>query len=156
MTFLENFYNFFNESVESYNYQLISDNPFLFKYEFFDIVGNKYLVELKNIPVAKIGILSHVYELLYYVEDEGTFSVSKVVNVNPYRVLKTVFTDILEDFSIRCKNAKIIYLVGLAKEREKEFITVRTKVYKRYLDRNPPKEFSVQQSGNSIQLRRIK
>ena len=43
----------------------------LFKYSFIDLVGNKYLVELKNIPVSKVGKLSNVYELLYFVEDEG-------------------------------------------------------------------------------------
>ena len=155
MKFLENFYQFLLEEVQSYSFELISNDPILFKYSFEDVVGNKYLVELKNIPVRKPGELSNVYELLYFVEDEGSFSVSKIVNVNPYRVLQTVFGDILNDFSKRCSWAKEIFFVGLAKETEKDYITSRTRVYKRYLDMNPPKGFSVRQGGNAIQLRRL-
>jgi len=152
---LSNFYQFINEEVQSYQFNLESDDPFLFKYTFEDVVGNKYLVELKNIPVRKPGELSNVYELLYYVEDDGSYSAYKIVNVNPYSVLQTVFGDILNDFSKRCSWAKEIFFVGLAKETEKDYITSRTRVYKRYLDMNPPKGFSVRQGGNAIQLRRI-
>lgn len=155
MKYLNSIHELLLEEVESYIYELISDDPFLFKYSFIDLVGNKYLVELKNIPVRKPGELSSVYELLYFVEDEGSFSVSKIVNVNPYRVLQTVFGDILNDFSKRCSWAKEIFFVGLAKETEKDYITSRTRVYKRYLDMNPPEGFSVRQGGNAIQLRRI-
>ncbi len=155
MKFLENFFQFLLEEMQSYSFELASDDPLLFKYSFEDVVGNKYLVEFKNIPVRKPGELSHVYELLYYVEDEGSFSASKIVNVNPYRVLQTVFGDILNDFAKRCSWAKEIFFVGLAKDREKDYITSRTRVYKRYLDMNPPVGFSVRQGGNAIQLRRI-
>jgi hypothetical protein len=155
MKFLENFYQFLLEEVQSYSFELISNEPMLFKYLFEDIVGNKYLVEFKNIPIRRPGELSHVYELLYYVEDEGSFSVSKIVNVNPYRVLQTVFGCILNDFSKRCSWAKEIFFVGLAKDREKDYITSRTRIYKRYLDMNPPEGFMVRQAGNAIQLRRI-
>ena len=119
MRFLDNFYQFILEEVQSYDFYLESNDPLLTKYTFQDIIGNKYLVEFKNIPVRRPGELSNVYELLYFVEDEGQFSVSKIVNVNPYRVLETVFGRILEDFSKRCSWAKEIYFVGLAKEQEK-------------------------------------
>jgi hypothetical protein len=155
MKFLDNFYQFLVEEVQSYSFELVSNDPLLFKYSFEDIVGNKYLVEFKNIPVRRPGELSHVYELLYYVEDEGSFSVSKIVNVNPYRVLQTVFGDILNDFSKRCSWAKEIYFIGLSKDREKEFISSRTRVYKRYLDMNPPVGFNVIQLGNTIKLRKV-
>ncbi len=155
MKFLETFFQFLLEEMQSYSFELASDDPLLFKYSFEDVVGNKYLVEFKNIPVRKPGELSNVYELLYFVEDKGSFSVSKIVNVNPYRVLQTVFGDILNDFAKRCSWAKEIFFVGLAKETEKDYITSRTRVYKRYLDMNPPVGFSVRQGGNAIQLRRI-
>lgn len=155
MKFINSIYDLLLEEVESYRFQLESDNPFIYKYKFQDVVGNQYLVEFKNIPVNKIGELSHVYELLYYVEHEGSYTVYKVVNVNPYRVIKTVFGDILNDFSKRCRFVKEIFFVGLAKEREKEYVTSRTKIYKRYLDMNPPEGFSVRQGGNAIQLRRL-
>jgi len=155
MRFLDNFYQFLLEEVQSYDFFLESDNPFLFKYKFEDVVGNKYLVEFKNIPVRRPGELSNVYELLYFVEDEGSYSVSKIVNVNIYRVLQTVFGDILNDFSKRCSWSKEIFFVGLAKDTEREYVTSRTRIYKRYLDMNPPKGFSVRQGGNAIQLRRL-
>jgi hypothetical protein len=155
MKHLSSIYDLLLESVESYEFQLVSDDPMLFKYSFIDLVGNKYLVELKNIPVAKAGVLSNVYELLYFVEDKGEYSVSKIVNVNPYRVLQTVFGDILNDFIGRCSWAKNIYFVGLSKDREKDYISSRTRVYKRYLDMNPVPGFKVQQSGNAIQLTKI-
>lgn len=151
---LKNIHNFILESVKSYDFEIISSDPFLFKYSFNDIVGNKYLVEFKNIPIQKVDKLSNVYELLYYVEDEGSYTVYKLVNVNPYKTLKTVFGDILNDFANRCTWVKEIFFVGLAKEKEKDYITSRTKVYKRYLDMNPPKGFRVRQGGNAIQLRR--
>ena len=155
MRYLDNFYQFLNEEVQSYQFEISSNDPLLFTYKFEDVIGNRYLVEFKNIPVRKIGELSHVYELLYYVEDDGKYTVYKIVNVNPYRVLQTVFGDILNDFAIRCTWAKEIYFVGLAKDREKDYVTSRTKIYKRYLDMNPPEGFSVRQGGNAIQLRRL-
>lgn len=155
MKYLSHFFQFLTEEVQSYHFELESDDPFLIKYKFEDVIGNKYLVEFKNIPIKKIDELSHVYELLYYVEDEGSYTAYKIVNVNPYRVLQTVFGDILNDFAKRCHWAKEIFFVGLAKETEKEYVTSRTKIYKRYLDTNPPEGFSVRQGGNAIQLRRL-
>lgn len=152
---ITSFTKFINEKVDSYQFNIESDDPFMYKYTFIDVEGNKYLVEFKNIPVNKIGKLSTVYELLYYVEDEGQYSVYKVVNVNPYRVLETVFGDILNDFTKRCKWSKQIFFVGLAKDLEKDYVTSRTKIYKRYLDMNPPVGFTVKQAGNAIQMTRI-
>lgn len=155
MKYINSIYDLLLEKVESYQFQIESTDPFIYKYKFEDAVGNQYLVEFKNIPIRKPGELSHVYELLYYVEDAGQYTVYKVVNVNPYRVVKTVFGDILDDFAKRCGLAKEIYFVGLAKETERDYITSRTRIYKRYLDMNPPEGFSVRQSGNAIQLRRL-
>ena len=155
MKYLNSIQNLLLEEVKSYQFDLESNDPILIKYTFNDVVGNKYLVEFKNIPVRKIGELSHVYELLYFVEDEGSYSVSKIVNVNPYRVLQTVFGDILNDFAKKCSWSKEIFFVGLAKDTEREYVTSRTRIYKRYLDMNPPKGFSVRQGGNAIQLRRL-
>ncbi len=147
--------DFISEGLESYEFDLISDDPFLYKYHFFDSHNNKYLVEFKNIPDDEKETPSNVYELLYYVEDEGSFSVYKIVNVNPYKTIETVLGSILNDFIKRCNWVGEIFFVGLAKETEKEYVTSRTKIYKRYLDMNPPEGFSVSMSGNSIQLRRM-
>ena len=155
MKYLEHFYQFLCEEVQSYQFEIESNDPFLFTYKFIDIIGNNYLVEFKNFPIRKEGELSHVYELLYFVEDEGSYSVSKIVNVNPYRVLKTVFTDILNDFKKRVSWTKKIYFIGLSKDIEKDYISSRTKIYKRYLDMNPPSGFRVSQNGNIIELNKI-
>jgi hypothetical protein len=152
---LSSFFQFLTEEVQSYSFELISDDPLLFKYSFEDVVGNKYLGEFKNIPVRRKGELSNVYELVYFVKDDDYYSVSKIVNVNPYRVLETVVGGILKDFTKRCSWAKEIYFVVLSKEREKDFISSRTRVYKRYLDMNPPIGFNVSQLGNTIKLRKI-
>ena len=152
---LSSFYQFIVEEVQSYKFELISDNSMLFKYSFEDAVGNNYLVEFKNIPIVKKGILSNTYELVYFVKQDDYYSVSKIVNVNPYRVFETILGDIFKDFIKRCSWAKTIFFVGLSKDKERDYISSRTKAYKRYLDMNPPKGFSVTQTGNSIQLRKI-
>lgn len=152
MKHLNSILNFIFENVKSYEFELISNDTKMFKYTFEDVIGNKYLVEFKNIPVNKKSSLSNVYELLYYVYSDGYYTVSKIVNVNPYRVLQTVFGDILNDFIKKCPWATNIYFIGLGKDREKEFVTSRTKIYSRYLDMNPPVGFIVKQSGNTIQL----
>ena len=155
MKYLTEFLQFLTEEAQSYHFELESDDPFMVKYTFNDVVGNKYLVEFKNKSVTKTGDLSNVYELLYYVEDEGSYSVSKIVNVNPYKVLQTVFGDILNDFMKRCSWAKEIFFVGLSKDKEKDYVSSRTRIYKRYLDMNPPSGFSVRQGGNTIKLKRL-
>lgn len=152
---LSSIYDLLLEGVESYAFELVSDNPKMVKYSFEDIVGNKYLVEFKNIPILRTGDLSTTFELLYFVLNDDHYSVSKVVNVNPYKVLKTVFGDILSDFTNRFNWAKTIYFVGLAKEREREYISSRTKMYVRYLTMNPVPGYKLQNAGNSIKLDKI-
>jgi len=151
---LSSIYDLLLEGVESYLFELKSDNPKMVKYSFEDAVGNRYLVEFKNIPILRTGDLSTTYELLYFVLNDEHYSVSKVVNVNPYRVLKTVFGDILNDFTNRFR-VKTIYFVGLAKEREREYISSRTKMYVRYLTINPITGYRLQNAGNSIKLTKI-
>lgn len=147
MKYLISVEEFIIEGVNSYNFNLIDNNPQLIKYSFFDIVGNEYLVEFK-------WTSKRTYELFYYVKHEGQFSVSKIVNVNPFRTLKTVFNDIINDFSKRFQDVKTVFFTGLGKDVEKEYITSRTRVYKRYLDMNPPEDFEITQIGNTITLNR--
>jgi hypothetical protein len=152
---LSSIYDLLLEGVESYPFELESNNVKMIKYSFEDVVGNRYLVEFKNIPILRTGDLSTTYELLYFVLNDDHYSVSKVVNVNPYRVLKTVFGDILNDFTNRFSWIKNIYFVGLAKEREREYISSRTKMYVRYLTMNPIPGYRLQNAGNSIKLTKI-
>lgn len=151
MRYLKSIY----EEAKSYDFQIISYKPELISYSFTDIAGNDYLVEFKNIQSQKKGILSTTYELVYFVRDESGYSVSKIVNVNIYSVLQTIFRDILRDFLQKNSWVKTIFFVGLSKEREREYISTRTKVYMRYLERNPIPGFRINQSGNTIQLIRF-
>lgn len=152
---LKSLYQIIIESVTPYQFDLVSDDPFLVKYTFEDMEGNKYLVEFKNIPLLKTNDLSTTFELLYFVLNDDHYSVTKIVNVNPYRVLKTVFGDIMNDFINRFSWAKTIYFVGLSKDRERDYISSRTKMYVRYLTMNPVPGYRLQNAGNSIRLNKI-
>lgn len=140
--------HFINETVEVYDWEFILQDLSVVKYKFLDSAANEYLVEFN-----KIGRTNN-YELFYYVKHGDAFSVSKIVNVNPYRVIKTVFTSIIQDFVSRVENVNSIVFKGVAKDFEKEFLTSRTKVYLRYLTRNPIAGFNVEQFGNEIKLKK--
>ena len=149
---MKNLISFFEE-VQSYRFELLSDDPKIVKYSFSDIAGNNYLVEFKNIVTSKN--LSTTYELVYFVEDSTGYSVSKIVNVNIYSVLQTIFKDILNDFLRRFSWVKTLFFIGLAKEQERQYVSSRTRVYMRYLTRNPVFGFRISQSGNTIRLVRV-
>ncbi len=141
MKYLNSIYDLLFESVDSYQWELINDDNKKVRYEFLDNEGNKYLVEFKGIRnlKPKKGELITEYEVCYFVYDESKdyYDVSKVVNVNPYRILKTIFGEILNDFIKRKPFVKKITMVGLAKEKERQYVTQRTSMYVRYLERNP-------------------
>jgi hypothetical protein len=80
--------------------------------------------------------------------------VSKLVNVNPYRILKTVLGDILSDF-INRRPAEKITMHGLSKEKEKHYISQRTKMYVRYLEMNPLPGYKMENHINKINLIKI-
>ncbi len=94
------------------------------------------------------------YELSYYVYDESnqSYTSTKIVNVNPYRILQTVFGDIINDFIRRKPLVKKITMFGLSKDREKHFISQRTRMYVRYLERNPIPGFTMTNYNNTINL----
>lgn len=142
------------KSVESYKWEFISDDNFIVKYSFLDSMDNEYLVEFKNDydTVGDRKVLSKQYELLYFVKDDDNYNVRKIVNVNPYRTLKTILDDILNDFLKRKSWISSIRMQGLDKDFEKDFITQRTKLYVRYLQRNPIPNFELKQYGNTLKL----
>lgn len=159
MKYLNSIYDIILESVESYNWELVSDGDKKVKYTFDDANGNSYLVEIKSLPGIRPGDPSTTWELVYFVVDEDQymrfFSVSKIVNVNPYRVLQTVFGEILKDFIKRKSWVKTITLEGLSKDREREYVSQRTKMYVRYLERNPIPGYKLSNYGNRINLTKI-
>ena len=145
----------YNESVQSYDWELESDNERLVKYTFEDSESNRYLVEFKNIRNGKY--LGTEYELVYFVYDESVsnYNVSKIVNVNPFKISQTVFGDILNDFLKRKSWAKVIRIEGLSKNVEKQYVSQRTKMYMRFLERNPIDGYRLENYGNRINLIKI-
>lgn len=136
--------NEFNE----YNFKFIGENKNKIQYEFIDINNNKYLVEFSK--------FNNRYELEYFVYDneKEKYNVSKIVNSDPYKTLKTIFNSILNDF-INKYNPEKINFFGLSKEKEKDFISQRTKIYINYLEKNPINGYELKNIGNGIYLNKI-
>ncbi len=155
MKYLINYMLF--ESIETYKIESVLDNDFDTKYHFSDDLDNKYLVQFKN---DKIGtklkpILGNSYELTYYVWDDdiNDWSVTKIVNSDVYKTIYTIFGDILSDFLSKRSWVSLIRIEGLAKDKEREFVTQRTKLYLRYLRRNPVNGYNIEYfGGNKINL----
>jgi len=159
MKYLYSIHDFIFESVESYQWELVSDvgdNSKKTTYSFIDSIGNKYNVEFNgklNLRQKRTESITE-YELSYYVYDESnqSYTSTKIVNVNPYRILQTVFGGIINDFVKRNHLVKKITMFGLSKDREKHFISQRTRMYVRYLERNPIPGFTMTNYSNTINL----
>ena len=144
------------ESYSGYNWEFLSANDNRVKYTFTDSENNNYLVEFKSLPGIKPGELSTEWELTYFVHNEDHYSVSKLTGVSPYKICKTVLTDILTDFTKRYSWVKSIHIHGLSKDREKSYISQRTKMYVRHLERNPISGYKLLPNyGNRINLIKI-
>ena len=144
-------YNLFLES-NSYVNSLSRDNNYYVDYIFEDDLGNKFLVQFKNITIGK-GDLSKEYTMSYFVWDDNIqdWSVSKLIESSPWKIVSTVLGDIVNDFlkrkSFLCNK---VQFEGLAKENEKNYMTQRTKMYLRYLTNNPISNFKMSNYGNNI------
>jgi hypothetical protein len=131
---------------------LSRDNNYYVDYTFEDDLGNKFLVQFKNITIGKED-LSKEYTMSYFVWDDNIqdWSVSKLVESSPWKIVSTVLGDIVNDFlkrkSFLCNK---LQFEGLAKENEKNYMTQRTKMYLRYLTNNPISNFKMSNYGNNI------
>ncbi len=113
----------------------------LIKYE-FSINDDKYLVEFRK--------MINMWELLYYIWDGRSWSVSKLGSKgNIYKIIDLVFGKYLNKF-INDYNPKEILIEGLSKDKEKEYVSQRTRVYLRYLKRNTPTGWEIYPKGNPI------
>lgn len=154
MKFIFNFFNF-NESLSFKNtVKILRDDNFHVDYEFEDHLGNKFLVQFKNI--THNGRLSKEYTFSYFVwdVDNDNWSVSKEIDSNPYRIVRTVLGDILNDFINRKRWCGRIYFEGLSKESQREYISQRSKFYLRFLEQNPVNGFNMANYGNKFILTR--
>lgn len=151
---MRHLYNYisFTESNSFSNVNITKDDNYHVDYIFEDHSGNKFLVQFKNITIGK-NTLSKEYTMSYFAWDIETnnWSVSKLVESSPYKIVSTVLGTILNDFVKRkaflCNK---IQFEGLAKENEKDYMTQRTKMYLRYLERNPIPNFKMTNYGNNI------
>lgn len=151
MKYLNSISDLLMESIESYQWELTFDTDKQVNYKFNDILGNTYLVSF-----IRNSAKEDSYELTYYVHDkeQGYYSVSRVVNVNPYKTIQTVLGDILIDF-INIRSPYKISLEGLSKDRERSYVSQRTKVYLRFLERSPINGYRMENFGNKINLIKI-
>ena len=159
MKYLKTTMDMIIEGIESYEVNLLPGDDFLIKYTFTDIEGNNYLVQLKNDSMGPGNSnLGSSYELTYFVWDDEIkdWSISKVVNANIFRLVKTIFSDIVPEFLKNKPWVKMIRFEGLAKENDDKFaITQRTKLYVRFLTNNPIEGYKMEKNGNKINLIKI-
>lgn len=144
-------YKFFKESANAFknSIKLILDSKSKIEYLFNDDLNNKFLVSFEEKGDNK-------YSVSYYVWDESIseWSVSKMLKSNPWKIIETIFHDILNDFLKLRPDCEKIEFTGLSKDIEKDYISQRAKIYKRFLKRNTPKNFLIKNYGNIIILER--
>jgi hypothetical protein len=78
-----------------------------------------------------------------------------VVKTNLYQLMSTIFTEIVPEFIKSNDWCNCIKIVGLGKKVEKDEITQRTKLYWRYLTKNPIQGWELDRYGNEIYLDKV-
>ena len=133
---------------------MVRDNDFYVDYEFYDILGNHFFVQFKNI--TSNGKLTKEYTFSYFVWDQDieNWSVTKEVGSNPFRIVRTVLGDVLNDFIKRKLWCSRIHFEGLSSEQERDYISRRSKMYLRFLEQNPLSGWSWVNYGNKFILSR--
>ena len=145
----------FNESVSFKDtVKMVRDNDFYVDYEFEDDLGNHFFVQFKNI--TSNGKLTKEYTFSYFVWDQDieNWSVTKEVGSNPFRIVRTVLGDVLNDFIKRKLWCSRIHFEGLSSEQERDYISRRSKMYLRFLEQNLLIGWSWVNYGNKFILSR--
>ena len=158
MRHIHNYISFTESNSFSDTVKITKDDNYYVEYTFEDQNSNKFLVQFKNITTGRNTLSKH-YTMSYFVWDNdiNDWSVSKLIESNPLRIVDTVLGTILNEFvkskSFLCNK---IQFEGLAKKNEKDYMTQRTKMYLRYLQKNPIPNFKMTNYGNNtITLTRI-
>jgi len=133
------------------NYEVVRDDNFYVDYTFSDDLGNKFLVQFKNITIGNKR-LGKDFTFSYFVWDENTndWSVSKIIQSNPFKIVRTVLGDIMDDFIKKKPWINKIQFEGLPKDTESAYQSKRTKIYLRFLKENPKRNFKVVNYGNNV------
>ena len=134
------------ESIESYPYEYGGLKGATYYYYFSD-GKNDFRVEIDRKPQGEA-------ELVYRVKTDNEWSF-ELVQTNIFRLLKTIFNEILPDFISKNDWCSEITIKGLGKENETDEITQRTKVYYRYLQNNPIDGWEIDRYSNEIYLNKI-
>ena len=156
MRHIYNYISFTESNSFSNSVKITKDDNYYVDYTFEDHSGNKFLVQFKNITIGK-NTLGKEYTMSYFVWDNdiNDWSVSKLIESKPLRIVDTVLGTILNDFvkrkSFLCNK---VQFEGLAKENERDYMTQRTKMYLRYLTNNPVPNFKMTNYGNKFILTR--
>ena len=138
------------EFVESYDYVLVKDTENEIQYSFTDVNNNKYLVDfdIKN-------HLDKSYELTFRVfnNELDRYDLNMLTGVNPWKVMSTVLGDILQDFIRNHPQVNSIYIFAIPQEGQSPLKeTTRSKLYKRFLERNCPEGWKLDFRRNEIYL----
>lgn len=145
------------EDVNGFKFKFEGEDDGMFTYTFND-GDNQFIVEIDryqryaNKQSNKLD--DNEVEIRYLVksDDEWTY---KMVHTNIYKILKTIFGDIIPHFTENNEWCTTIIINGLGKSREQSEVTQRTKIYYRYLTNNPIKNWSIDRDGNEIYLDKI-
>lgn len=150
LKYFESLFSVYEESVKK-----IKDDDFNVDYTFRDEKGNEFLVQFKNVftKVMDKKILGKEYTMSYFVKDgticgEDNWSVSKLVNSNPLRIIRTVLGKVTNDFVKEKSWCNKLHIEGLSKDNEKDFVNQRTKMYVRFLLNNPVNGFIMSSPRN--------
>ena len=168
----------FNQINEGYDYRMFQDETKKgeeVNYFFDDEFGNQFKVSFLFKTDAKSS------ELIYQQYNEDTklwdmevVSKKRVLDTtiikptdnvkeidgelyimnksNIYKILDTVFNEILNDFILKNEWCSIIKIIGSGKRTEKDLISQRTKVYTRYFNNHPIIGWYMTHVNNLIKL----
>ena len=135
------------ESIQSYEFTYEGQDGPYWIYLIDDEFGNQFKVEISRRPENEV-------ELIYLVKDVDNWTY-KEVKTNIWRLTETIIGKILNDFLSNNEWVETVKIVGLGKNTEKEALTQRTKLYWRFLNKNPITGWELDRYGNEIYLYKI-
>lgn len=145
MKYLKTFKIF--EKIESYPWRFEKKDDEISIYYFEDDFENQFKVEIERYSENSI-------EIKYFVKINNEWTYEEV-KTNIYKVTETVLGQILNDYLSQNSWVEEIKIVGVGKKVEKDQITLRTKLYLRYLNNNPMSGWELENEENEIYLNRI-
>jgi hypothetical protein len=139
-----------------YSYTKIKDDGFIIRYTFQDENYKEYMVQFKNdfIQAGPKRILGKSYEMAFFIKNDiGEWDATILSNSgSPFKIIDTVFGNIMKTFLRDNMWVREIWLEGLPKPGEVGQ-SQRTKMYIRKLKNDPIPGFKLFSSGNRIELK---